>query len=154
MPKRPPLPAVWLIQPDARLLEALADGLRADGMTVSTFPSVEPALEGLNRGERPAVLVVAPLQGPLTDLEFTEQAKALSPRASIIFTPQLTDAARALPGDHVLAHPLESAKLSRFIRLVAGRPAFRSTLQSLYRQAHSRSETTANPCDPVLQVRL
>ena len=154
MPKRPPLPAIWLIQPDACLLEGLADGLRTDGMTVSTFPSVEPALEGLNRGERPAVLVVAPLQGPLTDLEFTEQAKALSPRVSIIFTPQLTDPARARPGAHILAHPLDSAKLCRFIRLVAGRPAFRSTLQSLYRDAHPPSETTTTPCEPVAQVRL
>jgi hypothetical protein len=131
----------------------LADGLRADGMTVSTFPSVEPALEELSRGERPAVLIVEPQQGPLTDLEFTEQAKALSPCASIIFTPQLADA-RARPGAPILAHPLDSARLARFIRLVGGRPAFRSTLQSLYREARNRPETTTNPCEPVAQVRL
>jgi len=154
MPKRPPLPAIWLIQPDAHRLQVLADGLRADGMTVWTFPSVEPALEELSRGERPAALVVAPLQGLLTDLEFTEQAKALSPRASIIFTPQLTDPARVRPGAHTLAQPLDSARLARFIRLVGGRPAFRSTLQSLYREARNRPETTTNPCEPVAQVRL
>ena len=136
MPNRPSVPAIWLIQPEALLLETLADGLRRDGMTVSSFPSIEPALEALNRGERPAVLVVGPLQGPLTDLEFTEQTKALAPRVAVIFTPQLTDPVRATPGAHILAHPLDSAKLSRFIRLVAGRPAVRGALQALYRAAN------------------
>jgi DNA-binding NtrC family response regulator len=146
MPKPATLPAIWLIQPDAELGETLAQGLRLDGMTVSVFPTIEPALEALHRGERPAVLVVAPLNGPLTDLEFTEQAKALSPRVSVIFTPRLTDAAHARPGAHILAHPLDSAKLSRFIRLVGGRPAFRSSLQSLYREAHPSQTAPSEPC--------
>ena len=154
MPNRPSVPAIWLIQPEALLLEALADGLRRDGMTVSSFPSIEPALEALNRGERPAVLVVGPLQGPLTDLEFTEQTKALAPRVAVIFTPQLTDPVRATPGAHILAHPLDSAKLSRFIRLVAARPAFRGALQSLYREAHPASEAATAPCETVAQARL
>jgi DNA-binding response OmpR family regulator len=143
MSKPPILPAIWLIQPDAELCRTLADGLRRDGMTVSIYPTIEPAL---NRGERPAVLVVTPLQGPLTDLEFIEQAKALSPRVAVIFTPRLTDPARSRPGAHSLAHPFDSAKLSRFIRLVGGRPAFRSTLKSLYRDAHPPQATAAKPC--------
>jgi DNA-binding NtrC family response regulator len=146
MPKSPILPAIWLIQPDAELCDSLAEGLRLDGMTVSVFPAVAPALEALNRGERPAVLVVAPLQDPLADLEFTEQAKTLSPRVAVIFTPRLSDPARARPGAHILTHPLDSRKLSRFIRLVAGRPAFRSTLQSLYREAHPSQAAPEEPC--------
>ena len=43
--KRLPLPAIWLIQPDARPLKALANGLRANGRRVSTFPSVDPAAQ-------------------------------------------------------------------------------------------------------------
>ncbi|WP_372786315.1 hypothetical protein [Phenylobacterium sp.] len=146
MPRPLPLPAIWLIQPDAELRKTLAEGLRLDGMTVSGFDSIGPALEALNRGERPAVLVVAPLDGPLTDREFAEQAKTLSPRAAVIFTPRQTDPARARPGAHTLVHPLDSAKLSRFIRLVGGRPAFRSTLQSLYRDAHPRAGSSPEPC--------
>ena len=154
MPKPPYSPAIWLIQPDAELRETLAEGLRLDGMTVSVFGSIGPALEALNRGERPAVLVVAPLDGPLTDLEFTEQAKTLSPRAAVIFTPRLTDPARARPGAHTLVHPLDSSKLSRFIRLVGGRPAFRSTLKSLYRDAHPPAEAPSEPCRIGAEVPL
>jgi DNA-binding NtrC family response regulator len=146
MPKPPQPQAIWLIQPDSELCESLAAGLRLDGMTVSVFGSIRPALEALNRGERPAVLVVAPLDGPLTDREFTEQAKTLWPRAAVIFTPRLTDPARACPGAHTLAHPLDSAKLSRFIRVVGGRPAFRSTLKSLHRDAHRAADTSSEPC--------
>jgi hypothetical protein len=146
MPQRSNLPAIWLIQPDVELRESLAAGLRLDGMTVSVFASIAPALEALNDGERPAVLVVAPLAGPLTDLEFTEQAKALSPRAAVIFTPRPSEPARPRPGAHTLVHPLDSAKLSRFIRLVGGRPAFRSMLQSHYRDAHPPAQIPSEPC--------
>jgi DNA-binding NtrC family response regulator len=146
MSKPPILPAIWLIQPDAELSRTLADGLRRVGMTVSIYPKIAPALDALNRGERPAVLVVAPLEGPLTDHEFIEQAKALSPRVAVIFTPRLTDPARSRPGAHSLAHPFDSAKLSRFIRLVGGRPAFRSTLKARYQDAHKPEATAAEPC--------
>ncbi len=115
-------------------------------MTVSLFSSIEPALDALHRGERPAVLVVAPLSGPLTDLEFSEQAKTLSPRAVVVFTPGLTESAHMRPGAHILSHPLDSAKLSRFIRLVAARPAFRSTLKALFHDAHLLVAAAAEPC--------
>lgn len=139
MPKHSTIPTIWLVQSDADLSHRLAADLRQDGMPVTVFPSIVPALEALTRGERPAVLVVAPLQGPLTDLEFTEQAKALAPRATLVFTPQRAEPTNPTPGVHVLAHPLDGAKLSRFIRLVAGRPAVRGALQALYRAAHPAS---------------
>lgn len=135
MPKPEPLAAIWLIQPDEPLTETLAEGLRRDGMTVSIVPSIAPALQALHQGGRPAVVVVAPFEGPLTDLEFIEQAKALSPRVAVFFTPSSTGVARTRSGAHILPHPLDGAKLSRFIRLVAARPALRSTLQTLYRNA-------------------
>jgi hypothetical protein len=135
MPKRSAIPVIWLIQPDADLSDRLAGDLRRDGMTVAVFPSIPPALEALTGGERPAVLVVAPRLGPLTDLEFTEQAKALAPRATLVFTPW-AQPSNSAPGVHMLAHPLDGAKLSRFIRLVAGRPAVRGALQALYRAAN------------------
>ena len=117
--------------------------LRRDGMTVAAFPSILPALEALTGGERPAILVVAPRLGPLTDLEFTEQAKALAPRATLVFTPQRAEPSNSVPGVHTLAHPLDGAKLSRFIRLVAGRPAVRGALQALYRAANPPRSTVS-----------
>lgn len=136
MQKRSAIPVIWLIQPDAALSDRLAADLRRDGMAVAAFPSILPALEALTGGERPAVLIVAPRLGPLTDLEFTEQAKALAPRATLVFTPQRAEPSNSTPGVHMLAHPLDGAKLSRFIRLVAGRPAVRGALQALYRAAN------------------
>ena len=145
MPKRSAIPVIWLIQPDAVLSDRLAADLRRDGMTVAAFPSFLPALEALNGGERPAVLVVAPRLGPLTDLEFSEQAEALAPRAALVFTPQREEPSNSAPGVHTLAHPLDGAKLSRFIRLVAGRPAVRGALQALYRTANPpRPEASAD----------
>ena len=116
MPKRSAIPVIWLIQPDAVLSDCLT------------------ALEALTGGDRPAVVV--PRLGPLTDLEFTEQAKALAPRATLVFAPQREEPSSCAPGVHTLAHPLDGAKLSRFIRLVAGRPAVRGALQALYRAAN------------------
>lgn len=136
MPKRSAIPIIWLIQPDAALSDRLAADLRRDGMTVAAFPSILPALEALTGGERPAVLIIAPRLGPLTDPEFTEQAKALAPRAKLVFTPQRAEPSDSTPGDHRLAHPLDGAKLSRFTGLVAARPAVRGTLQALYRAAN------------------
>ena len=145
MQKRSSTPDIWLIQPDADLRGRLAADLRRDGMTVAVFPSILPALEALTAGERPAVLVVAPRLGPLTDLEFTEQAKAMAPRATLVFTPQRAEPSNSTPGVHMLAHPLDGAKLSRFIRLVAGRPAVRGALQALYRTANPpRPEASAD----------
>lgn len=143
MPNRSAIPAIWLVQPDADLSDRLAAGLQRDGMTVTAFPSIAPALEALTRGERPAVLVAAPLHGPLTDIEFAEQVKALAPRATLVFTPQRAEATNPTPGVHVLAHPLDGAKLSRFIRLVAGRPAVRGALQALYRAANPARATAS-----------
>lgn len=136
MQKRSSTPVIWLIQPDADLSGRLTADLRRDGMTVAVFPSILPALEALTAGERPAVLVVAPRLGPLTDLEFTEQAKAMAPSATFVFTPQRVEPSNSSPGVHILAHPLDGAKLSRFIRLVAARPAVRGALQALYRAAN------------------
>lgn len=132
------LPAIWLVQRDARLRTQLAEGLRRDGMTVVEFEAVETALEALRKGARAAVLVTEPAAGRLTDRELSEQARMAAPRLEIIFTPQAGEADAAPPaGAHRLPKPLDAFKLSRFIRLVAAKPALRGTLQSRYRAARS-----------------
>ena len=136
MSRETALPAIWLVQRDAKLRTQLAAGLRRDGMTVVEFEAAETALEALRKGARAAVLVTEPAAGRLTDRELTEQARMAAPRLEIIFTPTANTAEAPLPaGAHRLPKPLDPFKLSRFIRLVAAKPALRGTLQSRYRAA-------------------
>jgi FixJ family two-component response regulator len=139
----PTTPIVWLAQSEAGVADRLALDLRQNGMVVVVFASTLEALAALTQGGRPAVLVTEPLRGPLTDLEFTEQVKVIAPRASIVFTPQGETPRASTPGTHVLVHPFDGAKLSRFIRLAAGRPAVRGALQALYREAHPHAAERA-----------
>lgn len=131
------LPAIWLVQSDERLRTQWAAGLRRDGMAVVEFPAAEPALKALREDRGAAVLVVEPARGRLSDHELVEQARACAPRIEIIFTPLAADRGGKPAGVHVLAKPFDAFKLSRFIRLVACKPALRGALQALYRQARS-----------------
>lgn len=132
------LPAIWLVQRDDRLRIQLAAGLRRDGMNVVEFQTAETALEALRTGARAAILVTEPAAGRLTDRELSEQARMAAPRLEIIFTPLAGEADAAPPaGAYRLPKPLDAFKLSRFIRLVAAKPALRGTLQSRYRAARS-----------------
>jgi DNA-binding NtrC family response regulator len=137
MLRGPDMPQIWIIQPDERLRMRWASELRNDGMKVVEYASAEPALEALSKGGKAAVLVAEPASGKLTNGEFSEQARAWSPRLEIIFTPSGPEPDAAHAGAHVLLKPFEAGKLSRFIRLVAAKPALRSTLQRLFRQARS-----------------
>lgn len=132
------LPAIWLVQSDERLRTQWATGLRRDGMAVVEFPAAEPALEALRKDGGAAVLVVEPARGRLSDHQLAEQARACAPRIEIIFTPLAAADRGGTPvGAHVLAKPFDAFKLSRFIRLVAAKPALRAALQAIYRQARS-----------------
>lgn len=138
-----PAHAIWLAQPDQRLRAQLAVGLRADGMEVVEFEGPEAALEALRGGGKAAVLVTTPAERRLTDRELAEQARLAAPRIEVILTP-----ASPRPdgppstGFHVLSRPLDPFRLSRFIRLVAAKPALRGVLQAQYRS--SRSEELAS----------
>lgn len=137
-------PAIWLVQRDARQRAQLAAGLRRDGMTVVEFEAAEAALEALRMGAVAAVLVTEPAAGRLTDRELSEQARTAAPRLEIIFTPTASEAGTAPPaGAHRLPKPLDPFKLSRFIRLVAAKPALRGALQTRYRAARSVDSTAA-----------
>jgi DNA-binding response OmpR family regulator len=134
----PDVPAIVLVQSDPGLRAQLAAGLRQDGMKVVEYAAAEMALAALGRGLNAAVLVTEPALGRLTEWELAEQARDAAPRLEIIFT-RSPDANRlaAPSGAHAIVKPFEAGKLSRFIRLVAARPALRSTLQRRYRQAKS-----------------
>lgn len=130
--------AIWLAEPDERLRARLAAGLRGDGMHVVEYVSPEAALEALRKGGKAAVLVTAPAEGRLTDRELAEQARWAAPRIDLILTPSAPrDAGTLNAGFHVLSRPLDPSRLSRFIRLVAAKPALRGVLQAQYRSARS-----------------
>jgi DNA-binding NtrC family response regulator len=137
-PIMPRPPAVLLVQANESARAGLAAGLRRDGMEVIEFARAEQALAALRRDLDAAVLVTEPALGRLTDQELAEQAKDAACQITIILTPEPT-AGRldAPPGAHCLVKPFEAAKLSRFIRLVAAKPALRSVLQRRYRTANS-----------------
>jgi DNA-binding NtrC family response regulator len=138
MIRAPELPAIWLVQSDERLRAQWAAGLRRDGMAVVEFATAEPALEALRNGAGAAVLVTEPARGRLSDHQLADQARTCAPRIEIIFTPLAAADHGGTPvGAHVLAKPFDAFKLSRFIRLVAAKPALRAALQALYRQARS-----------------
>jgi DNA-binding NtrC family response regulator len=136
---RPPeTPEIWIIQPDAPLRTTWAAELRQDGMQVVEFGSPESALAALSKGAKAALLVAEPATGRLTYAEFFEQARAGSPRVEVVFTPcGELDTSGSPASAHVLVRPFGSGKLSRFIRLVAAKPALRSTLQRQFRQARA-----------------
>lgn len=118
MIRAPELPAIWLVQSDARLRAQWAAGLRREGMAVVNF-----AAAGRSR---------------LSDHQLADQARTCAPRIEIIFTPLAAADRGGTPvGAHVLAKPFDAFKLSRFIRLVAAKPALRAALQAIYRQARS-----------------
>ncbi|MGZ8407800.1 MAG: hypothetical protein ACXWVJ_07215 [Caulobacteraceae bacterium] len=130
--------AIWLAQPDERLRTQLAVGLRGDGMQVVEFGSPEAALEALREGGKAAVLVTTPAEGRLTERELAEQARLAAPRIEVILTPSAPRPdSTPSAGFHVLSRPLDPFRLSRFIRLVAAKPALRGVLQAQYRSARS-----------------
>lgn len=131
-------PAVLLVLADEGVRAGLAAGLRRDSMDVVEFAMAEQALAALGRGLNAAVLVTEPARGRLTDQELAEQAKDAICGITIILTPEAAAGRPDAPRDaHCLAKPLESAKLSRFIRLVAAKPALRGALQRRYRAAQA-----------------
>jgi len=133
-------PAVLLVQADQDARAGLAAALRRDGMDVVEFAVAEQALAALGRGLSAAVLVTEPALGRLTDLELAEQAKDAVCEITIILTPDPATGSSDVPqGAHRLAKPLEAAGLSRFIRLVAAKPALRGVLQRWYRAAQAEA---------------
>lgn len=136
-------PAVLLVQADEGARAALAAGLKRDGMEVIEFAVAEQALEALRRGLNAAILVTEPAHGRLTDRELVEQAKDSASQISIVLTSQpVAGRLEALRGAHCLAKPFDAARLSRFIRLVAAKPAQRSVLQRCYRAAQTQAVNT------------
>jgi DNA-binding NtrC family response regulator len=114
--------AVLLVQADDGARAGLAAGLRRDGMKVVEFAVAEQALAALGRGLNAAVLVTEPALGRLTDRELAEQAKDAASEITIIMTPEPAVGRLDAPqGSHCLIKPLEAAKLSQFIRLVAAK---------------------------------
>jgi DNA-binding NtrC family response regulator len=146
MQRPPDVPEIWIMQPDEGLRTRLASELRHDGMKVVEYASEELALAALRRTGKAAVLVTEPASGRRTNGDLARQAKTTAPRLEIIFTPASEpEAGTTPPGAHVLVKPLGVGKLSRFIRLVAAKPALRSELQCLYRQARSLQMDAARP---------
>jgi DNA-binding NtrC family response regulator len=136
-------PAVLLVEADEDARARLAAGLKQDGMDVIEFAVAEHALEALRRGLNAAVLVTEPAHGRLTDRELVEQAKDAASQISIILTSgPAAGRPDAPPGAHRLAEPFDAARLSRFIRLVAARPALRGVLQRCYRAAKAEAMNT------------
>ncbi|WP_312165577.1 hypothetical protein [Phenylobacterium sp.] len=131
------IPTVFVVERDVGHRSAMAQGLRADGMNVIEFARSAEALAAVSDGGRPAILVITPEGDGLPDHELACRARAAAPRTDIVFTRSPSGAPP--PGSHVLARPFTPGRLSRFIRLVVAKPALRSTLQGLYRQAHATS---------------
>ena len=127
------LPLVMIIEPDVEARRELEDGLVADGMAVATFANHAEALAALHTGLTPAVLVT-PLIPGVEGSALIMRSRVRWPRLEIVFTGPAQDRI-GLRGAYHLATPYDAAKLSRFLRLAAGRPALRSTLQSLYRDS-------------------
>lgn len=134
----PDFPAILLVQSDEGQRAKLAAGLRQDGMHIVEYDTAEDALLALHRGLKAAMLVTEPAVGRLTELELTELAKDAAPRLEVVFTRSPETPGRAAPaGAHALVKPFGAERLSRFIRLVAAKPALRSVLQRRYRQSKS-----------------
>lgn len=137
-------PAVLLVQADEGARAGLAAGLRRDGMEVVEFAVAEQALAALGRGLNAAVLITEPALGRLTDQELAEQVKDAASQITIILTPEPAAGRLGAPqGAHCLVKPFEAAKLSRFIRLVAAKPALRGVLQRWYRAAKAGAPNTS-----------
>lgn len=128
---------VFLVEHDLDLCGVMAEGLRLDGMNVVEFHESAQALAAIAEGARPAVLVIAPEGDGLITCEHVDQAKASSPGTQIILLLEPDGDPEIPSGSHVLVKPFKPSKLSRFIRLAVAKPALRSTLQALYRRAHS-----------------
>lgn len=134
--------AILLVESDPERRAGLAAGLRRDGMKVIEHSSPEAALAALRRGMKAAVMVTEPALGRLTESELFEQVRDTAPRLVVIFTRAAGAGRLAAPqAAYALAQPFDPAKLSRFIRLVAARPALRSALQQQYRRTRSSQQT-------------
>lgn len=131
------IPSVFLVEHDIEFRGALADGLRFDGMNAVEFHGSAEALAAIAEGARPAVLVIGGEGDGLITCEHVGQAKASSPRTQIVLVLEPGGDPKIPSGSHVLVKPFKPSKLSRFIRLAVAKPALRSTLQALYRRAHS-----------------
>lgn len=131
------IPTVFLVEHDIDLRGAVAEELRFDGMSIVEFQGSAQALTAIAEGGRPAVLVIASEGDGLITCEHVRQAKALSPRTQIVVVLEPDGDPKIPSGSHVLVKPFAPSKLSRFIRLAVAKPALRSTLQALYRRAHS-----------------
>jgi len=112
-------PMIWIVEPDASCANVLADSLRQHGAEAWIFGSIATALSALSQGKRPEVVIMAPFQGPVTELEFIEHLSAYCPKITTISTPRPQDASQPRPGVHILASPLDGQTLLRFIRLVS-----------------------------------
>lgn len=131
-------PSLLLAYADPLVRQELAAGLRSDGMDVIECALVEQALNFLERGANAAILVAEPATGRLTDMELVEHARDAAPHITVILTPDpAVGRLSAPPGAFTLPKPLEASKLSRYIRLVAARPALRSRLQHWFRSTHA-----------------
>lgn len=137
------IPTIFLVERDVELRGALAEGLRFDGMNIVEFQEGLQALAAIADGERPAVLVVTSEGDGSITCDHARRAKASSPRTQIVFILEPRGGPGTPQGAHVLVKPFAPSKLSRFIRLAVAKPALRSTLQALYRRAHSASAGAA-----------
>ena len=130
-------PTIVLVERDTDLRSQLAAGLRHDGMRIVEYADGGPALVALEQGLSAAVLVIAPQSGGEATCDVVRRAKALSPQIQIVVTPAPEETSGLPPAAHVLVKPFEASRLSRYIRLVAARPALRGALRAAYRQARS-----------------
>lgn len=135
------IPTVFLVEHDLGLCGVVAEGLRFDGMNVVEFRRSAEVLAAITGGARPAVLVIAPEGDGLLTCEHVNQAKASSPRTQIVFLLEPGGDPESPSGCHTLLKPFKPSKLSRYIRLAVAKPALRSALQALYRQAQSAAAT-------------
>jgi len=136
-------PTIVLVENDGELRGRLAAGLRHDGMRVVEYEHGGPALAAIQQGLSADVLVICPQDDGTVTCDVARQAKALAPQIQIVVTPA-PEATTGLPPEaHVLVKPFEPSRLSRYIRLVAARPALRGALRAVYRQARSAAPPTA-----------
>lgn len=131
------IPTIFLVEHDLDFCGLVAEGLRCDGMNIVVFQRSAQALAAIAEGARPAVLVIAPEGDGMITCEHVDRARALSPRTQVILLLEPDGDPKIPSGSHVLVKPFKPSKLSRFIRLAVAKPALRSTLQALYRRAHS-----------------
>lgn len=131
-------PTIMLVQFGRDDRARLAEGLRRDGMNVVEYAAAEFALDDLDQGLR-SDLLVSDIDGAEAGQFVIRRAKAACSNILVILTPAPGDIECAhLSGAHTLVKPFAADKLSRFIRLVAARPALRATLQRLFRNSRMR----------------